>query len=232
MSVKPKKQNLRIGITYDFDDRLGYFLKADLVRAFRRPALDLVPFFYDKAELAKLDSLDGFLIPGGLSDLDPKTYRQKKRHPSVKILKSRAEFEFRILDQFLPTEKPVLAICWGMQMTNVYFGGSLHQHLPVDWPSNIQHEQKEPGHKATHWVKKSSRVKLFGADKLFVNSTHHQGIDRLASDLTMRGIAEDGLTEAFQWEPHPFLWAVQWHPERLRGDPVIPTFLKACRRRD
>jgi len=232
VSIKAKKQNIRIGITYDFDERLGYFLKADLVRAFRKSSIDLIPFFYEKSELDKLDLMDGFVIPGGLLDLDPKLYRQKKRYSSVKILRERADFEYRLLDAFLPTEKPMLAICWGMQLVNVYFGGSLHQHLPSDWPSEIQHEQTQPSTKPTHWVRKTGREKLFGFDKLFVNSTHHQGVDRLASTLTMRGIADDGLIEACQWESHPYFWAVQWHPERLRGDPVIPTFLKACRRRD
>ncbi len=195
---------------------------------------DPIPLTYEKTELNKLDRAKGLLIPGGLSDLDPQLYGQKKSHPKVKILKARADFEFRVLDRFLKSKKPLLAICWGMQMLNVYLGGSLHQHLPKNRPSALEHEQKEASDKPTHWVHldpNGAAAKLFKSSRLKVNSTHHQGVDQLGDGLILEGRAEDGLIECARLQRHEYAWAVQWHPERLARDPVIPSFGEACQRR-
>jgi putative glutamine amidotransferase len=63
-----------------------------------------------------------------------------------------------------------------------------------------------------------------------VNSTHHQGVKNLGKNLQLEAQADDGVIEAISLKDHPFCWGVEWHPERLLGDPVIPAFLKACQR--
>lgn len=225
---------LKIAVPFDFHDQLGFFLKSDLIRRLSDLGIMPIPLFYEKSELVKAASADGILIPGGLSDVDPLLYGEKIIHPKTKILKSRYDFERRLLDQELKTKKPVLCLCWGMQMANVYFGGSLLQHIPDQHPSAILHEQKEAPHLPSHYVqlvKDSPAIQLWGGARLHVNSSHHQGVDRMGSELIAEGHSEDNLVECFRLQNHPFFWAVQWHPERLEGDPVIPSFVEACRRK-
>jgi len=223
---------LKIAVTFDFHDQFGFFLKSDLIRRLSDLGVSIIPLFYNQSDLSKATSADGILIPGGLSDVDPLEYGEKTPHPKTKVLRSRYEFEKRLLDQELQTKKPILCICWGMQTANVYFGGSLIQHIPDERPSPISHEQKEAAHLPTHHVqlvKGSPAIDLWGTDRLHVNSTHHQGVDRIGADLLVEGHSEDQLVECLRLKNHPYFWAVQWHPERLENDPVIPSFLTACR---
>lgn len=224
---------MRIGITYDFHPTFGYFLKADLVQRLHDLKIDFIPLTYDRSEFKKLRHLDGLLIPGGVNDLNPKLYGKEICHKRTQICHERAAFEFKLLDRFLPTQKPCLFICWGLQMLNVYCGGSLYQHLPEQRKSKVLHEQKQANWKPTHRFQfevESRGPKIFGRKSLKVNSTHHQGVKSLGRGLILEGRAEDGLVEAVSLKGHPFAWGVQWHPERLKGDVIIPAFLKACRR--
>lgn len=218
----------------DFLPEVGFFLKPDLIRSLTSRSVEILPLLY---QTDSLDSLiadaDGLLIPGGVGDLNPELYGQKKKYDCVKVIQERCDFEYKLLDRFLKTDKPLLAICWGHQMLNVYLGGSLIQDINRDRPSEYQHEQKEPGHITTHSVtlnQQSSAVQLWGSQVLRVNSTHHQAVDRLSSELSNEGVSEDGLIECFRMPKREFAWGVQWHPERLDADPVIPSFLEACRR--
>jgi putative glutamine amidotransferase len=238
MKAKLKKSSknsrlLKILVPFDFLPEIGFFLKPDLVAALQKPGIHIIPLLYDEGDLKKkVAEADGLLIPGGVGDVDPQLYDQKKRHECVHVIRERADFEFKLLDLFIPTEKPLLAICWGHQILNVFLGGTLIQDLKRDRPSHINHEQKEPGHIATHHVRfesNSPALKIFGEAQLKVNSTHHQAVDKLSRDLICEGVSEDGLVECMQIKKHAFAWGVQWHPERLKGDLIIPKFFKACK---
>jgi putative glutamine amidotransferase len=236
MKSSKKNKSLKILVPFDFDSKYGFFLKPDVFKALRSRGAEIIPLLYDEDLLKKhLEDADGLLIPGGLGDVEPSLYGQTKKYECVKVTKERCDFEYKLIDKFLKTEKPLLAICWGHQMLNVFLNGSLHQDLPQDRPSDISHEQKEPGHQPTHWVEFIEGHETFiprnANRKLFVNSTHHQAIDRLAKDLIAEAHSEDGLIEAYQMKGHAFAWGVQWHPERLADDPVIPKFLEFCRKR-
>lgn len=225
---------VKILVPFDFDYQYGFFLKEAYFKALQKEGTEVLPLLYDTTSLKrKIEKADALFLPGGLGDLDPQLYGESKNHESVKVIKERCEFEWQLLEQFLPTEKPLLAVCWGFQMLNVFCGGSLYQHLPRDYPSSIQHEQIEDSHTPTHLVhfKAGSHAEsLFGVRSLKVNSTHHQGIKELGKTCRAEGWAEDDLLECFYLEGHPFAWAVEWHPERLVGDPIIPAFLKAAQR--
>jgi putative glutamine amidotransferase len=169
-----------------------------------------------------MELADGLLLSGG-EDVSPEHYGQAP-HPMLgQTNPLRDRMELQALAAAIRREIPVLAICRGMQLLNVFFGGTLFQDLPSQRPGELVHEQQAPvGHR---WhsarVEHGSRIeKIFGTDQLFINSFHHQGVDRLGQGLRPLAWAEDGLIEAVEAVDHPWIFGVQWHPER--GEAEIP----------
>jgi putative glutamine amidotransferase len=158
----------------------------------------------------------GLLLTGG-EDVDPARYGQAP-HPALgSVTPARDEAELTALDEALRLRMPVLAVCRGVQLLNVALGGTLFQDLPSQRPGPVVHEQEAPvahrWHGAT--VREGSRLHaMFGVSSLFINSFHHQGIDRLADGLAASVWAEDGLVEGVEGTDHPWMYGVQWHPER------------------
>ena len=133
----------------------------------------------------------------------------------------RTEFEFRILKESLKKKMPILGICNGMQLINIFFGGSLHQHLPDVLNSPINHEQPAPKDLPTHQVITEQNTllnSLVTEDKIMVNSTHHQAIKDLGKGLVISARALDNVVEAIELPTYPFLVGVEWHPEYLNSD--------------
>lgn len=167
-----------------------------------------------------MDGLAGLLLSGG-SDVNPKHYGQQRLRQSESPDDLRDELEMRLLRQALVAELPVLAICRGLQLFNVFHGGTLIQHLP----STPLHRQKvknaERGkHPAAHRVQVSGGTRLaelVGAGDHAVNSRHHQAVDRVAPGLIVSATAEDGVVEALELPGLLFAVAVQWHPEDRVG---------------
>lgn len=153
-------------------------------------------------------SYDALILPGG-GDICPSYFDQ----PVIDTRKPDPELDrlqLHILYQFLHTHKPILGICKGMQLLNVFFGGDLRQHLEEE--DTHQWDQKDRWHPTT--VKPFSILaKLYGND-FSVNSAHHQSIGNVGQDLHVIQHAEDGIPEAISHEFHPLL-GVQWHPERM-----------------
>ena len=160
---------------------------------------------------------DGLLLPGG-GDLDPTLYGEKMAGSAPPDQK-RDQWEWRLLEAFIGQEKPVLGICRGMQLINVYFGGSLRQ----DIPGHSQVERRD----RCHWVQTENPGILMGLPpKMQVNSAHHQAIDRLGQGLAVLQTAPDGVVEAVGHKDLPIL-GLQWHPERWGevGEGVLRVFL-------
>jgi putative glutamine amidotransferase len=179
-------------------------------------ALMLTPA-HDPASLNHLlDRSHGLVLTGG-EDVEPTRYGQEP-HPQLGSTNpARDRMEFAVLEGALEREMPILAICRGMQLVNVAFGGTLYQDLPAQRAGDLVHEQTAPIN--DHWhdavVEEGSRLsEIFGVAELFINSFHHQGVDRLAPGLRAVARAEDGLVEAVEATEHPWVFGVQWHPER------------------
>ena len=169
--------------------------------------------------------LDGLVLTGG-EDVAPERYGEEVHYPSVECVPERDALESQLLEWALADDLPVLAICRGVQVLNVALGGTLHQDLAADRPSDLAHDQglgeaprprTEPHHPVT--VRTGSCLAdVLGLERVDVNSMHHQGIKRLASPLAAVAHAPDGLVEgvepadAARWS---FLVGVQWHPEEL-----------------
>lgn len=120
-------------------------------------------------------------------------------------------------------KKPVFGICRGLQLINVFFGGSLHQDLPDCAVHRCISSTQDNAH-PTRVERNSFLFRAYGEECIRVNSAHHQGIKGLGEALRPVQYSEDGLIEGLCHETLP-IWAVQWHPERMclahrRGDTV------------
>jgi len=152
-------------------------------------------------------NFDKLLLPGG-GDLDPSLFGQTNQG-SIDIDPYLDHAQLALLDIFVRLNRPVLGICRGMQVINVYFGGSIIQHLPT--------------YKAHRWEKKdqvhfvsnlpgSVLYKLYGPC-CKVNSAHHQGLLQIGKGFFITQQAFDGVIEAIEHKEKSIL-GVQWHPER------------------
>ena len=166
---------------------------------------------------------DGFLFTGG-HDVNPKLYGQEKAEHCGETCDIRDRMEAYIFrEAILNQNKPALGICRGIQFLNVLLGGSLYQDIPTEFSNTINHSQEPPYDAPIHNVRlipDSPLHKLVGKECFEVNSSHHQGINRIAKELEIMALADDGLVEAVYMLAHPCVWAVQWHPECSLKDEI------------
>ena len=152
------------------------------------------------------EKTDGLLIPGG-DDLDP-SYYDEERLPEVKLVsKERSGFEIALLKEMVKLRKPVLGICYGMQLINVAFGGTLYQDIESQSKLAINH-------KTDYHIIVITENRFLREGRFSVNSTHHQAVRMPGSGLSVIARSPDNLIEAFCREDYPFLIGIQWHPER------------------
>ncbi len=159
--------------------------------------------------------LDGLLLIGG-SDLDPALYGAEPHQRTAGIRPERDRGELGLLGAALALDVPLLGICRGMQVLNVAFGGTLHQHLP-DVVGHEGHRPPEPGRLSEHPVDLTvgSRIHRILGSEVTVASYHHQGIATVGVGLCAVGHAPDGTVEAVEAvDPDRFLFGVLWHPEQ------------------
>lgn len=194
-------------------------LNVQYVAAVEEPggtALLLTPG-HDRASVERMVGVAHGLVLTGGEDVDPALYGQAP-HPELSTVnRARDEIELAALKAALARGIPILAICRGLQILNVGLGGTLFQDLPSQRAGGLLHEQTAPvGHRWHHAsVEGGSGLEtIFGTRELFINSFHHQGIDALAPGLRAVVWAEDGLIEGVEGTGHPWLYGVQWHPER------------------
>ncbi|MCR4891114.1 MAG: gamma-glutamyl-gamma-aminobutyrate hydrolase family protein [Lachnospiraceae bacterium] len=191
----------------------------------------IFPFTKDKEELEQLVQMcDGLLFTGG-HDVSPDLYHEKALDGLVVSCQKRDEMESLVLQIAIDTNKPLLGICRGIQFVNAALGGTLYQDIPTQHPSDIEHHQSAPYDIPAHEVKilpETPLYSLVGKESLAVNSYHHQAVKDVAEGLEVMALSTDGLVEALYMPSHPFLWAVQWHPEfSYQKDEVSKKILRA-----
>lgn len=176
----------------------------------------LLPPVQDATEVL-IAALDGLVLSGG-GDIDPANYGQTPHPINYGTRPERDAFELSLLRGALKEDLPVFAVCRGMQVLNVAFGGSLTQHLP----DRVGHDRHRPRPGVFGPVRvrldARSRVGAIVGTEVQVQCAHHQALGRVADDLTVVGWAEDGTVEAVELAGHGFVLGVQWHPEQDHTD--------------
>ena len=184
--------------------------------------------------LTYLETIKGLIVTGGAFDVDPRLYGAGERHATVKLKERRTRFERAVTRGALDRDMPVLGICGGQQLLNVVLGGTLIQHIPDAVPGALAHEQPnprtEPGHEVI--VEPGTLLhRITRADRLPVNSAHHQAAELVGPGIVVSGRAPDGIIEAIEDPTHRFCLGVEWHPEYLISDSdraILEAFVGAC----
>ncbi len=168
-----------------------------------------------------LKTLDGILLPGSNSDIDPLIYGEEPLPKLGQVVPEKDETDLLVLREAEKLKIPILAICFGMQVLNVSRGGTLIQDIESQIENCLKHEQGKPSGRNSHGLKikennilsrliTTNKVK----DEIKVNSSHHQAINKVGKNLTATSWAKDGVIESIEdAREDRFVFGVQWHPE-------------------
>ena len=189
-----------------------------------------IPLDQTPAEVAgMIESCDGVLLPGSKADVEPTKFGAERSSHTAASDTGRDAVDELLLRDAYKTRKPILGICYGLQILNVYNGGSLIQHIPDFLPEDLR---TRVNHEAGREVRIAHDVEIERTSKLAeiiagtskstnnlvvpVNSSHHQSADVAGHGLKIVArCTADGIIEALEGTfPDHFVIAVQWHPER------------------
>lgn len=211
-----------IGITLNMSDG-RFILNEPYIKAVEKNGGIPVGIFTSDSEI--IEKMDGLLLTGGY-DIAPKFFGETL-HPLLGVVtEERDILEMALVEKCLQKKIPIFGICRGLQLLNVYFGGTLYQHVEASVNTPILHMQKENRKVTTHHVsvkKESTFYSIVKKDRISVNSMHHQAIKKLGKNLNAVAMADDGLIEAIEFQGDSFCMAVQWHPEELVVNGDLPS---------
>lgn len=200
-----------------------------------------IPLIPDPHYLAAVvGNLDGVLLPGSDTDVDPLRYGEEPHAALKKVIPEKDETDAVVLAEAESRNLPILAICYGMQALNVSRGGTLIQDIAAQGTDRIKHEQGVPLARGSHsiTIERRSLIGDIANDSSgLVNSHHHQAVGKLGRDLRASAWAKDEIIEAIEdTRSDRFVLGVQWHPElswnsdRLSSE-IFRRFIFECQRR-
>ena len=213
-----------IGLTtYGRNSENRYTLPAEYLEAVRRAGG--IPLLIAPGEArwpALVETLDALILTGG-GDIDPGTYGGRAHDTNYGVNAERDALEMDIGRWVVESDLPTLGICRGAQILNVARGGSLFEHIPDEFGESVLH-RAPPREPISHGIrlKAGSRLAgIFGREEFEAASWHHQALRSVAEGFEAVGYAPDGTIEAIEMPSHPWLFAVQWHPElTAASDPL------------
>ncbi len=161
--------------------------------------------------------IDALILSGG-HDMDPMYYNEELLPEGEMPFRERDAFDLLLIKYALEKEIPILGVCRGMQIINVYFGGSLYQDLKYNKEVRLKHIQEsspgEPVHKVA--IERDSLLAEVYGEEVWVNSYHHQLVKDVGEGLRITGRASDMAVELIEWKDDTrFIVGVQWHPEMM-----------------
>ncbi len=198
----------------------------------------LLPLQATKEELkTAADVCDGFLFTGG-PDIDPFRFGEETIRQCGVVVPVRDKMEENLFQIAMESNKPILGICRGIQVLNVFLGGTLYQDIPAQFSSKLPlaHSQQSGNSVLTHSViikEETLLSRILSKESIKVNSFHHQAVRDLAPSLKTAGVSPDSLIEALYLPGHRFFLGVQWHPEHLFYTSedalnIFKAFVNAC----
>lgn len=219
--VKFMKKRPRIGITMRLELETNRFcLGRDYSEALENFGaipiqLPLIPKKEYVMEVLK--TLDGVLLPGSDSDIDPLIYGEEPLPKLGRVVPEKDETDLLVLSAAEKSKMPILGVCFGMQILNVARGGTLVQDIESQIENCLKHEQGKPTRRNSHSLKikeNTALSRLITTSNVNVNSSHHQAIKSLGKNLVATAWAKDGVVECVEdTRDDRFVFGVQWHPE-------------------
>jgi len=173
--------------------------------------------------------IDGLLLPGS-RDMDPKFYNEQPHTKLRPMSLERTESEMIALVNAMKNGLPVLGICGGMQLINVFFGGSLYQDISSQLPNALCHEN---GSEHEIQLLKGTKLRAIANNESFITkSHHHQSVKLLGDGLRVCAISPDKVIEGVE-STGSFVIGIQWHPELESSEistRIFKAFIDECRR--
>lgn len=163
-----------------------------------------------------LPLFDGVAFLGG-ADVDPTFFGEEPHEKLGLTYRKRDLFEIELLKQALAKGKAIFGICRGMQLINIGLGGTIYQDLSENPEATLKHNQEAAGNMPSHHISVDPNSRLFNlvGGRPYVNSRHHQAVDKVADSLKVTARADDDVIEAFESVDNDQILAVQWHPENM-----------------
>jgi putative glutamine amidotransferase len=207
------KDRIRIGITdcSKYGNYERWIAGEDVV--------EVVRLSYHDNNLNDIGKCDGVILTGG-EDVHPRFYNKPELLDLCHELdEPRDEFEWRVLEHTEKNNIPVLGICRGLQVANVFFGGTLLPHIPAYGKFDHAMTGPEDRYHTVQVDTNSALKEIVGASHGEINSAHHQAADLVGKGLVANALSPDGIVEGMEREnmkDKTFLLLVQWHPERMK----------------
>ncbi|MDO5018722.1 MAG: gamma-glutamyl-gamma-aminobutyrate hydrolase family protein [Lagierella massiliensis] len=161
-----------------------------------------------------VNRIDGLILTGG-ADISPVFYREEATEELQETQYARDLVEMKVLKKAVDRKIPILGVCRGFQLINIFFGGTLHQDIYTTFDNAFLHSDKNnKDYEYYHMITTSEGSILRRAlgEEDYVNSIHHQGIKDLGTGLKVTAISSDFMIEGIEHENLP-IFATQFHPE-------------------